>query len=126
MQETKKITVGLTVKINNSDSLYHCIISSINLRQSKNEPNDTFKFRWDNFYETIDLDRGGKVLRGDQLVKVDGYQAVYKDKQVQVDEMKSMCFLLSSNQKSYCFLLRQLSDVDNVGRYDHPVTTTST
>ena len=33
MQETKKIAVGLDVKLNKSDILYHCIISFINLRQ---------------------------------------------------------------------------------------------
>ena len=33
MQETKKIAAVIDVKLNHSDSLYHCIRSSINLLQ---------------------------------------------------------------------------------------------
>ena len=39
--------------------------------------------------------------------------------------MKATCFLLSAYQKRYSFLLRKLRDIDNVGRYEDPVTTTS-
>ena len=60
MQETKKITTGLNVKLNKSASLYQCIRSFINLRQRENDPNDTFKLRWDNVYETMDLAGGEK------------------------------------------------------------------
>ena len=53
MQDTKKITVGLDVKLNKSSSLYHCIGRYINLQQGENDPNDTFKLRWGNVYETL-------------------------------------------------------------------------
>ena len=56
---------------------------------------------------------------------MDGYQASSKEKQVQVDKMKAMHFLLSANKKSYSFLLNQLRDRDNMGRDEYPVTTTS-
>ena len=39
--------------------------------------------------------------------------------------MKEMCFLLRANQKSYGFLLNQLREGYNMGRYDYPITTTS-
>ena len=35
-----------------------------------------------------------------------------------------MRFLLSANQKSYSFLLKQLRDGDNVSSYAYPITTT--
>ena len=58
MQEKKNITTGMYVKLNKLASLYHCIRSFINLRQGENERNDTFKLRWDNVYETMELEGG--------------------------------------------------------------------
>ena len=60
MQETKKITAGLDVKLNKSASLYHCIRIFTNLLQGGNEPNDTFKLRWKNIYETMEMAGGGR------------------------------------------------------------------
>ena len=59
---------------------------------------------------------GGGVLRSNQLINMDGYQASSKENQVQIGEMKEMCFLLNSNQKRYSFLLKQPRDRDNVFR----------
>ena len=36
-----------------------------------------------------------------------------------------MCFLLRCNQNSYIFLLNQLRDIENEGRDEYPVMTTS-
>ena len=58
IQDTKKITAGVAVKLNKSDSLYHCIRSFINSQQVENESNDTFKFHWDNVYGTMDMEGG--------------------------------------------------------------------
>ena len=82
MHETKKITARIDVGLNKSDSLYHYIRFFINLQQGKNEPNDNFKLCFDHVYETIELAGGENILRIDQLIKVDGYQASYKEKQV--------------------------------------------
>ena len=38
--------------------------------------------------------------------------------------MKAICFLISSDQKKYIFLLNQPRDGDNVGRDEYPVKTT--
>ena len=65
---------------------------------------------------TIELSRGQNILRINQLVKVAGHQASYKENQVQVDEMRAMCFLLSANQNRYSFLLKKLRDGDNMVR----------
>ena len=51
---------------------------------------------------------GENILRSNQLFKVAGYQASSKEKQVQIEKMKEMCFLLSANQKKYIFLLKEL------------------
>ena len=67
---------------------------------------------------------GENIIRSNQLVKVAVYQASSKEKQVQFNDMKAMCFLLSSNQKRYSFLLKQLRDGDNVGRDEYSATTT--
>ena len=99
MHVTKKITAGLDAKLYKSASLYHCIICCINLQQVKNEPNDNFKLRWDNVCENIELAGGLNIIRINQLVKVIRYQASSKEKQVQVDEMKSIFFLLITDQK---------------------------
>ena len=48
-----------------------------------------------------------------------------KDKQAQNDQMKEMWFLLSADQYIYSFILRTLRDGGNVGRDEHPITTTS-
>ena len=125
MQETKKTTAGLDVKLNKSASLYHCIRSFINLQQGENDPNKTFKLRWDNVYETMDMKVGENILSSNQLVKVTGDQASSNDKQVKVDNMKTICLLLRDNQKMYSFLLKQLNDGGNVGRDQYPVKTTS-
>ena len=57
-QDTKNITSWLDVKLNKPASLYHCIISFINLQQGENETNDTFKMPWDNVFDTMDMDGG--------------------------------------------------------------------
>ena len=67
MQETNKITAGLKVKLNKPASLYHCIISFINLQQGENEMNDTFKLRFDNVYETMELARRSTCQNGWKL-----------------------------------------------------------
>ena len=69
-----KITAVLDGKLNNPASLYHCIISFINLQQGENETNDTFKLSWDNVYDTMELAMGENILRSNQLVKVAGEQ----------------------------------------------------
>ena len=116
MQETKKITTGIEVKLNKSDRIYHCIRIFIKFRQGKNELKDTFKLRWDNVYEAMELSRGENILRIDQLVKISRGQASFKKNQVQLDKMKETCFLLISYRKGYSFLLKQLRDRDNVER----------
>ena len=125
MKDTKKTTVGISVKLNKSVSLYHCIRRFINLEQRENEPNDNFKLRWDNVYDTMELTGGEEILRSDQIFKVAGDQESSKETQVQIDEMKAMCFLLSAYQNSHSFLLKQLRYGDNVGRGEYPFTTTS-
>ena len=70
------------------------------------------------------LSGGENILRRDQLFKVAGYQASSKEKQVQVDKMKALCFLLRSYQKRYSLLLNKVRDVYNVVRDEYPVTTT--
>ena len=69
--------------------------------------------------------RGGGILKSNRLVKVDGDQASSKEKQVQIDDIKAMCFLLSADQKRRNFLLKQLRGGDKVIRYYHPVMATS-
>ena len=54
IQETRKITSGLDVKLNNPAILYNFIRIFINLQQEENEPNDTFRLRWDNVCETME------------------------------------------------------------------------
>ena len=72
------ITAGLDVNLNNSASLYHCIISFIELRQVENYPNDTFKLCFDNVHETMELSGGENILKSDQIVKLAGDQASCK------------------------------------------------
>ena len=124
MQDTNNITVGIDIKSNKSSILYHFIIIFINLRQGENDLNDTLKLIFDHVYENMDMDRGEKILRSYQLTKVAGDQASSKEKKIQIDDMKSMCFLLNSNQKRYSILLKQVSDEDNVVLDEYPVTNT--
>ena len=124
MQDTNNITVGIDIKSNKSSILYHFIIIFINLRQGENDLNDTLKLIFDHVYENMDMDRGEKILRSYQLTKVAGDQASSKEKKIQIDDMKSMCFLLNSDQKRYSILLKQVSDEDNVGLDEYPVTNT--
>ena len=112
----RNITAGLNVKLNKSDSLYHCIKKIVNLIKGENEPDDTFILHWDNVYETIDMSGRENILRSDQLVKVAGYQTLSKENQVQIDKMKEIFFFLRSDQNRYSLLLKQLRDGDNVGR----------
>ena len=70
VQYTKNITAVLYVKLNKPASLYHCIRRFINLQQGENEPNNTFKLSWGNFYETMELVGGESILGSNQLVKV--------------------------------------------------------
>ena len=72
----------------------------------------------------MELAGGENILRRNQVVKVDGDQASYKEKQVQVKKMKAMWFLISANQKRYSLLLKNMGNIENVGRYEYPVTTT--
>ena len=125
MQETNNITTRLDGKLNKSSILYYCTRSFINLQQGENDPNDTFKLRWDNVYETMELAGVEKILSSNKLVKVAGYQASTKEKQIQVDKMKEMCFLISSDQNNYSFLLKKMRYGDNMGRGEYTVTTTS-
>ena len=60
MQETKNITAVMDDKLNKSAILYHCIRSFINLQHGENDPDDNFKLRCDNVYETMELARGGE------------------------------------------------------------------
>ena len=95
------------------------------MRQGENDLNDTFKLRWENVYETMEMSGGENILRSDQLVSVAGDLASSKENQVQVDNMKEICFLLSADQKRYSFMLKQLMERDNAGRDEYPVMTTS-
>ena len=65
------------------------------------------------------------ILISYQLVKVAVDQASYREKQVHIDELKAMCFLLITYQKRHSFMLKELWDKYNVGRYEYPVTTIS-
>ena len=58
MLETKKITAGLDVILNKYVILYHSIQGFINIILRKNNPNKTFKLRFYNIYETIELADG--------------------------------------------------------------------
>ena len=73
----------------------------------------------------MELAGGKNIIRSDQLFKVDGYQASYKEKQVKVDKMREIFFLLSADQKRHSLLLKKLKDGEKVDRGDYPVTTTS-
>ena len=80
MRETKKITTGLDVKLNNPVSLYHCIICFINMRQRETDPNDIFKLRFGNIYETMAISSGDNILCSKKLIK-NGNHASTKEKQ---------------------------------------------
>ena len=93
------------------------------MRHGETEPNNTFKFCFENIYGTMELTGGDNIIRSEQLNQ-NGSKASTKEKELQIYQMKSMCFILSSDQNRYSFLLKQLSDGDNMGRGEYPVTTT--
>ena len=89
MRETKNITTGIDVKLNKTVSMYHCIIYFINMRQRDTDPNNTFKFRFNNIYETMAIAGGDNILCIKKLIK-NGNHASTKDKQAQIDQTKAM------------------------------------
>ena len=60
--------------------------------------------RFNNIYETMELAGGDNILRREKLTK-NGNQASKKEKQAQIDQMKAMFSLISTDQKIYIFLL---------------------
>ena len=78
MQKTKNIIAGLDVKLNNSASLYHCIISFIICDREKMSQKNTFKLRFGNVYEIMEMAGGEIFLRSDKLVKLAGDQVSCK------------------------------------------------
>ena len=66
---------------------------------------------------------GKKILRSNQLVKISGYQASFKEKHVQIDEMKLTWFLWSAHQNTYSFMLKKLRNRDNMGRDAYHIMT---
>ena len=94
------------------------------MRQGETDPDDTFKLRFDKIYETRELTGGNTILCREQLTK-NRNQVSTKEKQALIDQMKAMCFLLSSDQKRYLFLLNQMRYGNNLVRYEYPATTTS-
>ena len=74
------------------------------MRQGETDPNDTLKLRFNNIYETMELAGGDNILRREKLTK-NGNQASKKEKQAQIDQMKAMFSLISTDQKIYIFLL---------------------
>ena len=94
MNETWKITAGIYVKLNKSDSIYHCIRGFINTKQGETDPNDTFKLLFDSIYETVELSGRDNILHSQQLTN-NGNQASRKEKHAQTYQMKEICFLLS-------------------------------
>ena len=79
IRETNNITTGIDVKINKSASLYHAIRSLMNMKQGKNDHNDTFKLIFNNIYETMELADGENILHSTQVIK-NGSQASTKEK----------------------------------------------
>ena len=77
IRETRNINAGIDVKPKKSDILYHTIWGFINMRQVENNPNDTFKLRFDNIFETVELAGGYNILHIKQLTK-NGNQASMK------------------------------------------------
>ena len=53
MQKIKKINANINVKLKKYASLYHVIQSFLNMKQGKAGPNNAFKLRFDNIYETM-------------------------------------------------------------------------
>ena len=60
MRETMKIIADIGVKLNNYDSLYHAIWGFLNRKQGEDEPNKSFKLRFENFYNTMEITGGYK------------------------------------------------------------------
>ena len=59
------------------------------MRQGKNYPKDTFKLRFDNINETVELYGRDNILCSEDLTK-NGSQTSTKDKQSQIYQMKEM------------------------------------
>ena len=55
-----KIIADIGVKLNNYDSLYHAIWGFLNRKQGEDEPNKSFKLRFENFYNTMEITGGYK------------------------------------------------------------------
>ena len=66
--------------------------------QGGNDPNNTFKLRFGNINETMELAGRDNILHSKQLAK-NGSQGSTKEKQSQIDQMKATWFILSSDQK---------------------------
>ena len=71
----------------------------------------------------MELAVGYNILCSEQLTK-NGNQASMREKQAQIYHIKSICFLISADQKRYIFLLKQMRVGDNVVRNEYTVTTT--
>ena len=98
MKVTNKITADIDVKVNKSAGIYHYTIFFIKIRQGETDTNDKFKLCFYTTYETMDLSGGDNILRSKQLTN-NGNHASTKEKHAQIDHMKSMCFLISDDQK---------------------------
>ena len=59
------------------------------MRQVENNPNDTFKLRFNRIYETMEISGGYNIVRSEQLTN-NGSQASKKEKQSQIYHMKAM------------------------------------
>ena len=79
----------------------------MNRKLIKTDPNDAFKLRFDNIYETMEISGRYNILRSEQLTN-NGSRASTKEKKSQIDQMKAMCFLLSSDQKRYNLRFKHL------------------
>ena len=64
----------MEIKINKYSSLYHDIKGFIKTRQFETGTKDTLKLRFDNIYETVNIDGRDNILRSEQLTK-NGSQA---------------------------------------------------
>ena len=58
----------------------------------------------------MELVGGDNIIKSNKLVKVARDQASSKEDQVQIDDMKAICFLISSNPKRYSFLMNKIRD----------------
>ena len=83
MKDKNNITAGIDVKLKKSASLYHWIRVFINTRQGETEPKDTFKLRFDNIYEPMELAGRDNILHRKQLTN-NGSQESTKKKKDQI------------------------------------------